>query len=643
MLRSSWDNHRVAEILNKLRADLAAGKPPQMADPHGYPYAVVDHIEAFTKFPIRGKRVLVAGSETPWVEIVLNACGASEVLTSEYRVADFRKQSNITTFVSVPNVISGLVSGDPSYAGAFDAVVSFSSIEHDGLGRYCDPVDPNGDAEAVREFFAMLKLGGHLYLGIPAPVSGHNATFLMGNGCRMYNRRRFKHITQDFSWVDTIRTHYEPFGGPASVPSHEVMGQTFTRIRDWMVQPIFILRKEKGNIAGTTHSREAPSQSRGPVVAKSSVAPSLPRRRPVMQDIRTVGLQAAGFANFLVHWHAGFKAARQAGIPYALDPQRVGYIGNSRGLCPKGGCSDYVDLFRFGLLDRSHDIIGPDIPAARRVDLPDHLPSSASSWSQALQDTIASTPNVDAVGFTCDRCQDGDFASTAPELRRRIIGDSSNLTHRAWHRVSIAVHVRRGDLVVYPNERMRERIQPDRWFLQILNAMLEVCTLLMLTCDINLFSQGVHTKSGENLTSVEHLSHRYKSTEGGYVDEHGVLADWRQQLRCTNCLRTHLNGHLEHDLKQMMLADVLLGSCSSFSHFAAALSNGVVVMPANTYTAYGYDGVLSPNGYQDRALIVSPTDGGTFNQQRFQQLLLAYIQRKKAAQVPGVAPPPALG
>jgi hypothetical protein len=55
------------------------------------------------------------------------------------------------------------------------------------------------------------------------------------------------------------------------------------------------------------------------------------------------------------------------------------------------------------------------------------------------------------------------------------------------------------------------------------------------------------------------------------------------------------------------------------------------------------DGVLSPNGYQDRALIVSPTDGGTFNQQRFQQLLLAYIQRKKAAQVLGVAPPPALG
>ena len=92
-----------------------------------------------------------------------------------------------------------------------------------------------------------------------------------------------------------------------------------------------------------------------------------------------------------------------------------------------------------------------------------------------------------------------------------------------------------------------------------------------------------------------------------------------------------------------MLADVLLGSCSSFSHFAAALSNGIVVMPANTYTAYGYKGVLSPNGYEDRALIVSPTDGGTFNQQHFHQLLLAYIQRKKAGRVPGVAPPPALG
>jgi len=28
----------------------------------------------------------------------------------------------------------------------FDMVFSFSSIEHDGLGRYGDPLNPNGDS-----------------------------------------------------------------------------------------------------------------------------------------------------------------------------------------------------------------------------------------------------------------------------------------------------------------------------------------------------------------------------------------------------------------------------------------------------------------------------------------------------------------
>jgi len=108
---------------------------------------------------------------------------------------------------------------------------------------------------------------------------------------------------------------------------------------------------------------------------------------------------------------------------------------------------------------------------------------------------------------------------------------------------------------------------------------------------------------------------------GGQVDEHGVATDWRPLLSCTDCMRVHLNGDLEQDLRQMALADVFLGSCSAFSHFAAVLNAGISVLPANLYTSKGYAGVLSPNGLEDRALLVSPTDAATFDVQRFKRLL----------------------
>lgn len=33
---------------------------------------------------------------------------------------------------------------------SFDAIVSFSGLEHDGLGRYGDPLNPYGDLSAMR-------------------------------------------------------------------------------------------------------------------------------------------------------------------------------------------------------------------------------------------------------------------------------------------------------------------------------------------------------------------------------------------------------------------------------------------------------------------------------------------------------------
>lgn len=49
----------------------------------------------------------------------------------------------------------------------FDFAVSFSSYEHDGLGRYGDAVDPWGDIWDVQRISCFVKPAGLLYLGVP--------------------------------------------------------------------------------------------------------------------------------------------------------------------------------------------------------------------------------------------------------------------------------------------------------------------------------------------------------------------------------------------------------------------------------------------------------------------------------------------
>ena len=49
----------------------------------------------------------------------------------------------------------------------FDIVTAVSTIEHVGLGRYGDPISPDGDKKAVEEIRRILKPGGKVVVTIP--------------------------------------------------------------------------------------------------------------------------------------------------------------------------------------------------------------------------------------------------------------------------------------------------------------------------------------------------------------------------------------------------------------------------------------------------------------------------------------------
>ena len=108
---------------------------------------------------VNGKRVLVIGSMTPWIEATFLAAGARSVVTLEYRAIDARHPQVCASFTAVrknePSIIicvccpfcvlmkqmevltyseirSKFLEGSLEH---FDIAVTFSSVEHSGLGR----------------------------------------------------------------------------------------------------------------------------------------------------------------------------------------------------------------------------------------------------------------------------------------------------------------------------------------------------------------------------------------------------------------------------------------------------------------------------------------------------------------------------
>lgn len=334
----------------------------------------------------------------------------------------------------------------------------------------------------------------------------------------------------------------------------------------------------------------------------------------VLRDGRVAGLAARGFANFFLHWHAAFKAAFDSDLRYAIDPQQIGYVNDRKGMCHKHDCTAYVDIRSLGLLDPACDIVVGNRTLRTSPSAVRHLPQvlkKSHSWPAVISSTLRANPQLTQLTFTCDSCEDGDFSTTAAELRRRLLGlppspppGAKGRQQQRSRLVRIAVHLRRGDLL-FANRA--ERLLPDAWYVRHINTLLELCELWWLHCTVDLYTQGIESSEEPvSLRDVKNPSLRYKDAQGVQVDERGRPTDWAPLLhRCDGCLTVHLNGKLEPLLRVLASADVLLGSCSALSHVAAALSHGIALLPISLYTVKGYAGVLSLKGMRNRSLLLS--------------------------------------
>lgn len=118
--------------------------------------------DILSKIDINGMRVLVIGSENPWVEACALVAGAAHVTTLEYREIETYdpRMSAATPNAFAADFLSGRL--EP-----FDVVVSFSSLEHSGLGRYGDALNPWGDIISVAKTWCVTKPGGYAIIEVP--------------------------------------------------------------------------------------------------------------------------------------------------------------------------------------------------------------------------------------------------------------------------------------------------------------------------------------------------------------------------------------------------------------------------------------------------------------------------------------------
>jgi hypothetical protein len=156
-------------------------------------------MEAVTAVGMKGKRCLVIGSERPWVEAVLLAAGAQSIVTLEYGKIE-STHPQVTTMLPSEFAKAYL----DQTLGTFDAVVTFSSVEHAGLGRYGDALLPWGDILAIARGWCVTKSGGDLVIAVP---SGPDE--LMFNADRRYGPIRYPFLVANWKQVSMVSA-YQP-------------------------------------------------------------------------------------------------------------------------------------------------------------------------------------------------------------------------------------------------------------------------------------------------------------------------------------------------------------------------------------------------------------------------------------------------
>ena len=149
-------------------------------------------LEALAGHVANGSSVLVVGSAEPWHEAICLALGASRVTTVDYGSRTYEHpqldQVNASFWDQLDDANLG-----------YDVVVSASSLDHDGLGRYGDPIAPDGDLLTMRLLLRALAPGAKVVLSVPVGPDR-----VIWNLMRIYGKDRLARLIDGYDVVERI-------------------------------------------------------------------------------------------------------------------------------------------------------------------------------------------------------------------------------------------------------------------------------------------------------------------------------------------------------------------------------------------------------------------------------------------------------
>ena len=96
----------------------------------------------------------------------------------------------------------------PYEDGTVESLSSMCVVEHIGLGRYGDPLDPRGTEKAVAELKRIIRPGGNLYVSVP--VDDVNRTYF--NAHRAFTEPYLEELFAPFEMLERRYIYEREFG-----------------------------------------------------------------------------------------------------------------------------------------------------------------------------------------------------------------------------------------------------------------------------------------------------------------------------------------------------------------------------------------------------------------------------------------------
>lgn len=170
--------------------------------------------QVFDKYDIKEKNIAIISSTIPWIEAICINYGASTINV----INDIEINEN-------DKIISISHENFNNSIKKYDIIITYSNVEHIGMGRWGEYLEPNGDIKEMSIIYDNLKNGGFCFCGIPV-----GKDCLVWNAHRIYGKIRLSYLIGNFNEIEWI-------GFDKNMLDTINLGE-------WRNQPILVLQKK---------------------------------------------------------------------------------------------------------------------------------------------------------------------------------------------------------------------------------------------------------------------------------------------------------------------------------------------------------------------------------------------------------------